>query len=51
MSLVKKEIICASCDTQYIIVMNEHDVSNLSCCPFCSLPNEDQIDIEEGNDE
>lgn len=37
MSLVKKETICPSCDIQYILVLNESDVENLTCCPFCSF--------------
>lgn len=37
MSLVKKETICASCETQYIIVMHEDDVDKLTCCPFCTI--------------
>lgn len=51
MSLVKKEIICGSCDTQYIVVMNEADVHNLSCCPFCSMPTEDIEQDDSGDDE
>lgn len=37
MSLVKKETICLSCETQYIIVMNEDDADKLTCCPFCTI--------------
>lgn len=37
MSLVKKEIICVSCETQYIVVMNEDDADKLTCCPFCTI--------------
>jgi len=42
MPLLKKECICSSCNTQFIVVMEADDYPNLSSCPFCTFPLEDE---------
>lgn len=50
MSLLKKETICKNCNIQYILVVKEEDIVELSCCPFCTLPIESEEAVE-GDDE
>lgn len=50
MSLLKNETICKSCSTHYILVLQEEDVVNLSCCPFCSFPVEEVVE-QDGEEE
>lgn len=46
MSLLKSEIICKTCDTQYILVYQEDDAQNITCCPFCASPIEAATDTD-----
>ncbi len=38
MPLAKLELICNSCDFQYIVVTNEEDITQAGYCPFCGEP-------------
>lgn len=46
MSLLKTEIICKTCDTQFILVYQEEDAQNITCCPFCTSPIEVAVDTD-----
>lgn len=49
-AMLKIEVICGSCDKQFILVMKEEDKQELYC-PFCTLPIEEDTPDETAKEE
>lgn len=46
--LLKKEEICESCDTHYIIAFKEEDLPTVFYCPFCGGESEyEEVDSDQ----
>jgi len=47
--MLKTEVICGSCDTQFIVVSLEE--SQPSFCPYCTAPVPDELELAMGDDD